>query len=80
MSRRERLDVIIQRLNNPENQKKYEEVEKEQGFGIKWHFNRAKASLKAIEDAGGEGTDLLELDFLVSIRNIEHLMDEQGWA
>jgi len=79
MSRRERLDVIIQRLNNPENQKKYEEVEKEQGFGIKWHFNRAQKSLEAIETAGGKSTELLELDFSVSIREIEHLMDEQGW-
>lgn len=79
MTRRNALDEIIKMVENPKNRSRYLEAEHEQGLGVLWHLERAKESLKVIEEAKIKPIEVYESDFAVSIKAIKKLMDEQGW-
>lgn len=79
MSKEEKLDLIIQRFQEPENAERLEKAKSEQGLGIWWHFNRAQNSLKNMPAASKVKKALLDLDYSVSIRKVNRIMKTQGW-
>ena len=79
MTQQEKLDQIQCRLQKPENASRLEQAKNELGIGIWWHYNRASNSLKIIASANKWERLLYELDFSVSVRKVERMMNEQGW-
>lgn len=79
MSKEEKLDLIIQQFQKPENAERLEKAKSEQGIGLWWHFNRAQDSLKKMPAAPKVKKALLDLDYSVSIRKVNKIMKNQGW-
>lgn len=81
MPMKEALDAITKRLMKPENTARYAEAANNSSR-ICWHYERAKESLECIQNANTSNANLrlLESDFSVSIKEINRMLDEEGWA
>ena len=80
MTREEAYEQLLHRFQQPNNMDKRIEAEKEMGIGICWHLNRAKEMLAKIPEAEEPIKTLYKDTFNVSIRDVQRMMDEQGWA
>ena len=80
MTKQEAYNLIIERLQKPENALRLAEAKKETGLGILWHLNRARDMLGKISQPNDPLQSLYEDSFVVSVRDIRKMMDEQGWA
>ena len=80
MTRQEAYEHVLHRLQKPENVQKRLDAERELGIGIRWHLNRAKEMLTIIPEAEEPQKTLYKDTFSVSIREVQRMMDEQGWA
>ena len=49
-------------------------------LSLQWHLNRARELFKPMEKSDEYKKSLMENDFDVSIREIQKLLDEQGWV
>lgn len=81
MTRQEAYNSIIARMQNPKNSERLAELlSQSEGPGLlHFHFKRVRNSLKDIQD-GNDKNGLSKLDFQVSVRDINQILDEQGWA
>ena len=80
MTRQEAYEEAVHRLQKPENTQRWLEAEKELGIGIRWYLNRATEMLARIPEAEEPQKSLYKDTFDVSIRHVQRIMDEQGWA
>ncbi len=82
MTRQQAFDDIMVRMQKPENQEKYYAISlspQEADQPLCWHLERARISLKAIQDGDGK-IELFKSDFDVSIRTVGQILDKQGWV
>ena len=81
MTRKELLDGLIFRIKNPQNKEKWEKQKNSKnGYSIDWHVDRARELFKLIETPDERRLSLLESDFDVSVKAIQKILDEEGWA
>ena len=45
---------------------------------IRWHFKRIQDSMKLIDSGNEESSSLASLDFAVSMRTVNELLDKKG--
>ena len=80
MTRQKRLDEIKNRIHKPENYEKYQALLNGESR-LNWHFKRAKKSLEELSNKASNAHDsLFESDFDVSIREMERILESEGWA
>ena len=72
MTRKEWFEEIVARVQNPQN--------KENGYSLDWHLARARELFNQINTSDEQRMSLLENDFDVSIKAIQKILDEEGWA
>lgn len=80
MSRQKQYDALMERLNTPQNAELKEKLPlKPNGIDLTFHIMRLNNYFKNWEKSDAITRKLLELDFDVSIRKANEIMDEQGW-
>ena len=80
MVRSDEYQALIERLNDPQNAKRKEALSsKPNGHGLVFHFNRINAYREHGDQTNTTTVKLLELDYCVSLREANRLMDELGW-
>ena len=81
MTRKELFEEVVSRMEKPENKQRLEAQENNKNeLSLQWHLNRARELLKPMEKSDEYKKSLMENDFDVSIREIQKLLDEQGWV
>lgn len=81
MTRKEQFNYLIYRIRKPENDALKQVLESEKGNAdLRFHIIRLKSYFKNWEEADDITRKLLELDFDVSLRKANEIMDKQGWA
>ena len=80
MIRKEEYKALMARLDNPENSELKEKLSSvPAGHNLAFHLKRIKDYAEYWEQDTNAPKELLELDYIVSLRNANDLMDEQGW-
>ena len=81
MTRKELLEEIVARVQNPQNKEKLEKQRNSKnGYSVDWHLARAREIFNQINTPDEQRISLLENDFDVSIKAIQKILDEEGWA
>lgn len=72
--------ALMARLNDPQNASLKGKVALiPNGYDLAFHLNRIKAYVSNDKAPNSVKTELLELDYSVSLTAAKKLMDEQGW-
>lgn len=80
MIREKEYIALMARLNDPQNASLKEKVALiPNGYGLAFHLNRIMAYVSNDKAPNSVKTELLELDYSVSLIAAKKLMDEQGW-
>ncbi len=81
MTRKEWFEEIVARVQNPQNKEKREKQRNNKnGYSLDWHLARARELFNQINTSAEQRMSLLENDFDVSIKAIQKILDEEGWA
>ena len=81
MTRKELFEEVVSRMEKAENKQRLEAQENNKNeLSLQWHLNRARELFKPMEKSDEYKKSLMENDFDVSIREIQKLLDEQGWV
>ena len=75
MTRKEWFEEIVARVQNREKQRN-----NKNGYSLDWHLARARELFNQINTSDEQRMSLLENDFDVSIKAIQKILDEEGWA
>lgn len=72
---------LIRRLNLPENAKKKNSLSfQPNGYDLVFHLKRIDTYVKAASsNENNINLNLMELDYMVSLRYAKEIMDEQSW-
>lgn len=80
MIRKQEYDALMARLDAPENAVLKEKLSfVPNGHDLAFHLKRIRDYAAYQEQDTGVQEELLELDYIVSLRDAKKLMDEQGW-
>ena len=81
MTRKELFEEVVSRMEKPENKQRLEAQENNKNeLSLQCHINRAPELFKPMEKSEETKKTLMENDIDGSIREIQKLLDEQGWA
>ena len=81
MTRKEWFEEIVARVQNPQNKEKLEKQRNSKNeYSVDWHLARARELFRLIETPDERRLSLLESDFDVSVKAIQKILDEEGWA
>ena len=81
MTRKEWFEEIVARVQNPQNKEKREKQRNNKnGYSLDWHLARARELFNQINTSDEQRMSLLENDFDVSIKAIQKILYEEGWA
>ena len=80
MIRKREYDALMARLNAPENSELKNRLSSvPNGHDLAFHLKRIRAYVEYQEQNTNTPKELLELDYIVSLRDANELMDKQGW-
>lgn len=80
MIRKREYDALMARLNAPENSELKNKLSSvPTGHDLAFHLKRIRDYVEYQEQNTNAPKELLELDYIVSLRDANELMDNQGW-
>jgi hypothetical protein len=80
MIRKSEYDALMARLNAPENSKLRSKLSLfPNGHDLSFHLKRIRDYVEYQGQSTNATKELLELDYTVSLRKANELMDKQGW-
>ena len=80
MIREEEYAKLTSRLHDPKNAEREKASSlKPNGHDLVFHLNRINDYIKCSNQADPIKKQLLEMDYIVSLRKAKELMDQQGW-
>lgn len=80
MIRKREYDALMARLNAPENSELKNRLSSvPNGHDLAFHLKRIRDYVEYQEQNTNTPKELLELDYIVSLRDANELMDKQGW-
>lgn len=80
MIRKREYDALIARLNAPKNSELKNRLSSvPNGHDLAFHLKRIRDYVEYQEQNTNTPKELLELDYIVSLRDANELMDKQGW-
>ena len=80
MAREAEYRALIERLNDPQNADRKNALSlMPNGHDLGFHLKRINAYIEHNSQANPTTVQLLELDYCVSMREANRLMDELGW-
>lgn len=80
MVMREEYNALIKRLDAPENAKLRKKLPIDpNGYDLTFHFKRINDYVNNMHESNPITSELMELDYMVSLRKAKEIMDSQGW-